>query len=410
MGKQFHDDEGLLLGQLRLAEKELPERSFKLILGFKKKLLAEGVGKLRISRYIGILRKIYQLHPVELGEWSKDDIIEILALIEEKGYKRGTINEFRKTLKRFIKYAYGEKSELLDYVSQIRKRERRIPEIINEDDVLKVIDVLDHPRDKAMIAVCYEAGLRIGELASLRIRDIQWLSNSKGELIAKIKVRGKTGERVIPIIMATSYLKRWLDEHPYSDNINAFVFCALANNNYGGMISYRNIYKIFVEAGKKAGLRVKLHPHILRHSRATILAKYLTEAQMCQFFGWVQGSDMPRIYVHLSGRDVDSSIMKIYGFETEEEKEEVKARPKKCPRCGYINAPTDIYCGRCALILDEGERARLEMEEPRIVRDLIDYIAHDPEKFERLKEMIEFIEKLRENPELTQMLLQLRAK
>jgi len=58
----------------------------------------------------------------------------------------------------------------------------------------------------------------------------------------------------------------------------------------------------------------KVHPHKLRHSRATFLASKLTEAQMNQIFGWKQGSDMPSIYVHLSGRDMDDAILGVYGF------------------------------------------------------------------------------------------------
>ena len=65
---------------------------------------------------------------------------------------------------------------------------------------------------------------------------------------------------------------------------------------------------------------------MLRHSRASVLANYLTEAQMRQYFGWVQGSDMPRIYVHLSGRDIDKAVYKMYGMLGEEE-EERKVKP-----------------------------------------------------------------------------------
>ena len=40
------------------------------------------------------------------------------------------------------------------------------------------------------------------------------------------------------------------------------------------------------------------------------MANYLTEAQMNVYFGWTQGSDMPGVYVHLSGRDIDDAILK----------------------------------------------------------------------------------------------------
>lgn len=72
---------------------------------------------------------------------------------------------------------------------------------------------------------------------------------------------------------------------------------------------------------KKAGISKQIHPHLFRHSRATYMANYLTEAQMNVYFGWAQGSDMPGVYVHLSGRDVDDAILKANGvIEKEEQK------------------------------------------------------------------------------------------
>ncbi len=69
-----------------------------------------------------------------------------------------------------------------------------------------------------------------------------------------------------------------------------------------------------IKISRKAGINKKIHPHLFRHSRATYMANYLTEAQMNQYFGWVQGSGMPAVYVHLSGRDVDDAILKANGF------------------------------------------------------------------------------------------------
>jgi len=391
---------------MSLARDELSERSYKILETFKTKLLAEGIGKLRIVRYLGILRKIYSIEPRELDEWDGDYIERVLAALEDMSYKTGTKNEYRKAMKKFIKVVYGKKSELLDYVKQVRSNDRNVPEVLKEEDVLKVIEAAAHPRDKAMVAVCYEAGLRVGELAGLRIRDVQFVSNVRGDLKAKIKVNGKTGERVIPIVMSVPYLKRWLEEHPFKDDPNAFVFCSLTNRNRGGMIRYQKLYMKFVELGEKAGLKVKLHPHILRHSRATVLANHLTEAQMCEFFGWVQGSDMPRVYVHLSGRDVEKSIMKLYGLEEEEEEKEVEMKPVRCPRCDYLNAPTDVFCGRCGLILDEGKRAELEMKETELVRELLGDVNSD--FMSKVKEMVELVERLRRDPELFKLLMQLK--
>ncbi len=56
------------------------------------------------------------------------------------------------------------------------------------------------------------------------------------------------------------------------------------------------------------------------------MAKYLKEPEMREFFGWGRDSEMPSVYVHLSGRDVDSSVLSIYG---------IKEASKKPGTCNY---------------------------------------------------------------------------
>ena len=53
---------------------------------------------------------------------------------------------------------------------------------------------------------------------------------------------------------------------------------------------------------------------------------------MKELFGWAKGSDMPSVYVHLSGRDVDKALLKAYGIEEGEESKPILT-PKECPRC-----------------------------------------------------------------------------
>lgn len=64
---------------------------------------------------------------------------------------------------------------------------------------------------------------------------------------------------------------------------------------------------LFKKAARKTKIRKRCNPHIFRHSRATLLAQHLTEAQLKQVFGWTQSSKMASVYVHLSGRDNDDA-------------------------------------------------------------------------------------------------------
>jgi ribosomal protein L40E len=162
--------------------------------------------------------------------------------------------------------------------------------------------------------------------------------------------------------------------------------------------------KIIKKAAEKAGIKKKVFPHILRHSRATFLANHLTEQQMNIYFGWVQGSDMPSIYVHLSGRDIESAVRAVYGLE-EEEKKTIK--PAKCPRCGEINTPQARFCHKCGLILDEKERLRVQMDEARILPELMSKILESEELREKFKTALQLVEKIEGNPKAMEMIIKL---
>lgn len=180
------------------------------------------------------------------------------------------------------------------------------------------------------------------------------------------------------------------------------MFVNIGSPGYGESMEYKMLSKVIKKAAKNAGIDRRVYPHILRHSRAIILANHLTEAQMCEFFGWVQGSKIPRIYVHLIGRDINKAIGRIYGLEVEEEGKEKVAKPIRCPRRIHLNAPTDRYYSRCALILDEGGRLRV-MEAGA---NLVSEILKDDKKIKTFRRFLELMEILKENLEVMRKVIE----
>ena len=120
-----------------------------------------------------------------------------------------------------------------------------------------------------------------------------------------MNVRDKTGYRRFRAVWSVEYLKAWLQVNPEGYNLDAPLWVTLdSKENLLEPLQYAAIRMKLQRVAKKAGINKRIHPHIFRHSRATYMANYLTEAQMNVYFEWTQGSDMPGVYVHLSGRDV----------------------------------------------------------------------------------------------------------
>jgi len=104
-------------------------------------------------------------------------------------------------------------------------------------------------------------------------------------------VNGKTGSRRVRIIASVPALATWLNNHLLRDNPNSALWISQGTRDRNLPLKYRTAAWIIKRVARETGIKKRVYPHLFRHSRATELAKHLTEVQMKQMFGWVQGSD-----------------------------------------------------------------------------------------------------------------------
>lgn len=202
-------------------------------------------------------------------------------------------------------------------------------EYLEEIEVQKLIEAAPSLQKKAFIATMYESGARPEEFLRLTNADTRFDSNG-----AVLMLRGKTGERRVRIIAFAALLQQWIEVHPLRSNTIYPLWISEATNFKDNAMGLRGAEKLMVETLLDAGLSGKhARLYILRHSRATHLAKHLTEAQMCVFFGWVQGTQVVRRYIHLSGKDVDNVLLAINDPGKEQSKEDHLLKPISCTRC-----------------------------------------------------------------------------
>ena len=186
--------------------------------------------------------------------------------------------------------------------------------------------------------------------------------------------------RKIRLISSVPHLTAWIEHHPFRDEPDAPIWLKIGATHKDEIICYNNARKIIKTLAEKANIKKRIYPHLFRHSRATELAIHLTDAQMDQYFGWTQGSNMPSTYVHLSGNDLEDSILKINGLKKEEREPEIAI--KKCSRCQKTNTPNGKFCIRCGSPLDtksmfEFEDKRKEMDNTMTL--LMNSLLKDPE-------------------------------
>ena len=365
---------------------DINERNKEILSNFYRDLqVGDDCGKARIYKNLQHLKKIAEFTDVDLDQASEDDIKDIVMWIKNRDLAQSTKRDYKVILKRFYKWMNGgEYPDKVGFVKTTEKRkDKKLPEdLLTEEDISKLIENANHPRDRALIHILYETGARIGEIIDLQIKD---LKDTKHGM--KIVINGKTGPRRLPLITSVPHLKTWMNTHPETNNPEAWLWVNVGNTNFGGKMQYRSILKMLNETSKRAGIEKDTNPHSLRHARATFLATKLTEAQLCEWFGLVQGSDQPQRYVHMSGRDIDSTYYKMHGIEEKEGEKKSILTPKECPRCGADVSPTSSYCDNCAQALDLSGTSFSEDDWEELKPDLSKELQKDAIKHSVLKDL-----------------------
>ncbi|HLB67312.1 MAG TPA: tyrosine-type recombinase/integrase [Thermoplasmata archaeon] len=333
------------------ARADLPDGARERILDFHRHCVASGLSPARTLRYLNDLPQLATRLGRPFEDASRTDLERVLEAIERSDYAPQTKLDFRKTVKKFYKWQNGGEAypDCASWIKTTGKRNHdRLPEdLLTEDDVKRLVAAATHPRDRALIAVLWESGCRVGELLPMGVRNVAFETE-----VTRITIEGKTGARRVPLIDATPYLAEWIDHHPLRDRPTSWLWVGVGTVGRDEPLEYAALRKMLRSVARKAGVKKGVNPHSFRHGRATVLANHLTEAQMNQYLGWVPGSGMPAVYVHLSGRDVDDAILEMRGRKPRETAPESTMAPKTCARCGTSNKATGRYCARCGAALD----------------------------------------------------------
>jgi len=344
------------------------------VLGFVELLEANGKSIGTVKCYLGAIRTLNDIRgntPYE--DLTPDDFLMWQRNLQDNGHCQSTIEKTKRFVKRFIRYCHtgtikytsGMKlPEVLSYIQYKQQQSNFNDQTLTRKDIRKMMDACERQRDRAMIHVTYDGIFRGGEITSMKVRDAQITQD-----MVKIRVNGKTGERVVPLYECLPDLQLWLSMHPLKDDPNfADAPLWISRNSDDGKprhISETQFGDLLKTIAKNAGIDKHVYPHLLRHSGTTERAKWMTFPALQKFGGWSKDSKvLMNYYIHLRDRDIEAVERKRHGIQKEEEAEEENAlKPKKCPRCQTLNSPCATQCRQCSLILDtETALRQLEIE------------------------------------------------
>jgi len=211
--------------------------------------------------------KSEQKEKVNLDSIRRKDLKNYLIYLSQRGFDPASIQRKLSTLRSFFKYLQRKLKVKANPASSLEtpKRKKRLPRALSWPQVKSLLEPSLYQkekeglRDRAILELLYNTGLRLAEISSIKRGDIDFQAG-------EIKVLGKGNkERIVPIgENAAKILTAYMDSKKSEDD---FIF----SNKYGEKLGRRGIARVVKKYGAKVIEEKKFSPHVLRHSFATHL-------------------------------------------------------------------------------------------------------------------------------------------
>ena len=258
-------------------------------------LKLKAYSKSTIKTYLGEMAQLlHLLKQAPADELTTDHLKRYLVFCFEKlMLKENTLHSRINALKFYYEQVLGREKFFWEIPRP--KKHLILPKILNEAELGKLFKALPNLKHKAMLFTVYSAGLRVSELAALKIKDID--SGRMQIFIERAKGKKDRYVNLSPVLLdiLRAYLRK------YSPRPVFFLF---ESEQTRTAYPLRTIQKIFEDAKNRAGIDKKLGIHSLRHSFATHLLEKGTDIRYIKdILGHFDIKTTER-YLHVSKKDL----------------------------------------------------------------------------------------------------------
>lgn len=195
-----------------------------------------------IKAYLGCLREYFDFKKFNLEKINEENIKQFLLNKQDKNYSSQTINLYLNA----IKFFYREVLKIPEKINlKFAKRSKKLPIVLSREEIKNIIDAIRNPKHKLIISLAYGAGLRISEVVSLKVKDVNF-----EELTIHIKnAKGKKDR----ITIFPEKIKTDLQSLIAEKNMNDYLF----ESERGGKLTERTAQKVFENALRGVGIKKK---------------------------------------------------------------------------------------------------------------------------------------------------------
>lgn len=354
-----------------------------------------------VIQYLSKLRLISETADeplIELTPRKLDNVLD--SLEDERAWdSNGTRRNYEKalrTLSRELRDAEPEEfgrdyTNLLPSRGAIRmtkKEEKKITpdDILSREDIETLIqECCRTTRDRALVAMLADTGMRIAALLSLRVGDVEFREqNGGGFFQPNTEASGLKGDDAKkPLTWSAAHVETYLgNEHPRPDTEKAPLFHKTdgwTNEDDDGSMSpasVRQRLKRLVRGADVSLNEENVHPHVFRHTAVSIWARQgFTDREIKHRAGWSRDSDMLDRYEHIKEEELNKQVLKRHGIKIDDDN---ISEPEldQCPRCNAPLHGEENYCPRCSAHLDSPDKTVEEVLADNVIDSKI---SPDPE-------------------------------
>jgi integrase/recombinase XerD len=256
-------------------------------------------------KFVGFLDK----QNLVTAKIQRQDVVDFLAMLYKRRLDSRSVARHLVTIRHFFRFSLLEGFIKEDPAATIEspKFRQSLPYFLSVEEVERLLAQPDTSsaiglRDKAIIELMYSTGIRVSELAGIRVGDLQLDAGC-------LRCIGKGNkERLVPVgkkalAVVEAYMKKSRPEL-LKDNASANLFL----NQRGRPMDRVIIWKMMGRYGRKAALRKPLKPHTLRHSFATHLLDRGADLRSVQMMLGHSDISTTQIYTHV----VEERLKQVY--------------------------------------------------------------------------------------------------
>ncbi len=248
------------------------------------------------------------------NNFRREDILSYLLDLKERNYAVTTVARKIAAVKSFFAFLIAEGNIINNPMENITspKVGKSLPDAISISQVRQLIDqptkssTPEAQRDRAMLELLYASGMRVSELVSLNLNDIDIRGGS-------VRCFGKGNkERLVPIYQqAAKAVQEYITQvrpHLVHSNVEQALFVNLR----GDRLTRQGLWQILKAYAKSAGLSKQVTPHTLRHSFATHMLSGGADLRSVQELLGHANISTTQIYTHLTSEHIRRTYDKAH--------------------------------------------------------------------------------------------------